>query len=77
MGESSAAWCGSHACLGEGAWLRGLAMRSPFQVWAGGVMTVELQVRLFVRTLSVPVRGVSRFVSLPARTYSGQGTLFT
>ena len=32
----------------------------------------KLQVRLLVRTLSVPVRGVSRFPSLPARTYSGQ-----
>jgi hypothetical protein len=30
-----------------------------------------------LRTLSVPVRGVSRFASLPARTYSGQGALFT
>ena len=28
-------------------------------------MTVKLQVRLLVRTLSVPVRGVSRFASLP------------
>ena len=37
----------------------------------------DLLVRRFVRTLSVPVRGVSRFASLRARTYSGQGTLFT
>jgi hypothetical protein len=44
---------------------------------AGGVMTVKLQVRLLVRTLSLPVRGVSRSASLSARTYSGQGKLFT
>lgn len=44
---------------------------------ADGAMTVELQVRWLVRMLSVPVRGVRRFASLPARTYSGQGTLFT
>ncbi len=41
--------------------------------WAAEVMTVNLQVRLLVRTLSVPVRGVSRFASVPARTHSGQG----
>ena len=40
-------------------------------------MTVKLQVKRLVRTLSVPVRGVSSFASLPARTYSGQGRLFT
>ena len=34
---------------------------------------MKLLVRLLVRTLSVPVRGVRRFASLPARTYSGQG----
>jgi hypothetical protein len=45
--------------------------------WADGLMTVKLLVRLLARTLSVPVRGVSPFASLPARTYSGQGTFFT
>jgi hypothetical protein len=38
---------------------------------------VKLQVRLLVRTLSVAVRGARRFASLPPRTYSGQGLLFT
>jgi hypothetical protein len=38
---------------------------------------VKLQVRLLVRTLSVAVRGARRFASLPPRTYSGQGQLFT
>ncbi len=38
---------------------------------------MELQVRLLVRTLSVPVRGASRFGSLAVRTYSGQARLFT
>ena len=42
-----------------------------------GTMTVKLQVRRFVRTLSVLVRSVRRFAPLRARTYSGQGTLFT
>jgi hypothetical protein len=40
-------------------------------------MTVKLQVRGLARTLSVPGRGVSRFASLRARTYNGQGPLFT
>jgi hypothetical protein len=40
-------------------------------------MAVKLQVRLLVRTLSVAVRGARRFASLPPRTYSGQGLLFT
>jgi hypothetical protein len=62
-------------CLREAS-LRGLVGCSPVQVWAGGAMTVKLQVRRLVRTLSVLVHGVSRFASLPARTYGGQGTLF-
>jgi hypothetical protein len=45
--------------------------------WADGAMTVKLQVRWLGRPLSVHVRGVRRFASLSARTYSGQGTLFT
>jgi hypothetical protein len=40
-------------------------------------MTVEAQVRLHVRTLSVAVRGVSRLATLALRTYSGQGRIFT
>jgi len=39
--------------------------------------TTDLQVNRLVRTLSVPVRSVRRFASLPTRTYSGHGTLFT
>jgi hypothetical protein len=39
---------------------RGHAGRSPVQVWAGGAMPAKLQVKPLVRTLSVPVRGVSR-----------------
>ena len=44
--------------------------------WVGCAATAELQVGR-VRTLSVPVRGVSRFASLAARTYSGQARVFT
>jgi hypothetical protein len=40
-------------------------------------MTVNLQVRLFVRTLSVPVRGIRRFASVAVRTYNGQARIFT
>jgi hypothetical protein len=57
--------------------MAGVRAWSPVQVQAEGAMTVKLQVRLLLRTLSVPVRGVSGFASLPARTYSGQTQLFT
>jgi hypothetical protein len=60
-----------------GAVLRGSSASTGVIDRAGRAMTVKLQVRLLVRTLSVSVRGVSRFASLRARTYSGQGRLFT
>lgn len=75
-GSRRPAGTAARACLREAS-LRERSGRSPVQVWAGGSMTVNLQVKRLVRTLSVPVRGVSRFASLPARTYSGQGKLFT
>ncbi len=48
-----------------------------FRCGQGGAVAVKLLVRRLVRTLSVPVRGVCRFASLSARTFSGQGRLFT
>ena len=75
-GASSACAAVPHA-LFEGRLDIERVMRPEIQAVGRRVTDVKLPVRLAVRMLSVPVRDVRRPGHVSARTYGGQGKLFT